>query len=66
MASTCWSDEETLKLIEVWGDGAIQAVLEGSRWNKDTFVRISNKQGTIKPVNNAVVKLKKLRCEYKK
>ena len=34
-----------LKLIEVWGDGAIQAMLEGSRRNKDTFLRISNESG---------------------
>ena len=26
-----WTDEETLKLVEIWGDDAIQAMLEGSR-----------------------------------
>ena len=36
-----WTDEETLKLIEIWGGDAIQAMLEGCRRNKDVFVKIS-------------------------
>ena len=36
-----WSDDETFKLIELWGDDAIQAMLEGSRRNRDTYIRIS-------------------------
>lgn len=68
MAST-WSEEETLKLIEVWGEGAIQAMLECSKRNKDIFVRISRTmeasryQETGEQCNT---KIKKLRFEYKK
>ena len=67
--STCWSDKETVKLIEIWGDGKIQAMLEGSRRNKDTFVRISKEMseaGFEKTGEQCSSKIKKLRCEYKK
>ena len=30
-----WSDPETFKLIEIWGEDAIQAQLEGCRKNKE-------------------------------
>ncbi len=36
-----WSDEETYKLIEIWGEDNIQAMLEGCRRNKEIFVKIS-------------------------
>ena len=35
------SDEESLKLIGVWGKEGIQAMLEGSRRNRDVFTKIS-------------------------
>ena len=41
MASCTWSDEETFVLIEIWGEDSIQAMLEGTRRNKDVFVKIS-------------------------
>lgn len=68
MAST-WSEEETLKLIEVWGEGAIQAMLEGSKRNKGIFVRISQTMeasGYQKTGEQCNTKIKKLRFEYKK
>ena len=41
-AAVCvWTNEEIVKLIDIWGDEAIQAMLEGSRRNKDVFVKIS-------------------------
>ena len=68
MAST-WSEEETLKLIEVWGEGAIQAMLEGCKRNKDIFVKISRTMeasGYQKTGEQCNTKIKKLRFEYKK
>ena len=41
MASCTWSDEETFVLIEIWGEDSIQAMLEGTRRNKDVFVKIA-------------------------
>ena len=56
-------------LIEWWGDGAIQAMLEGSRRNKDVFLRISQsmgKAGYEKTGDQCSCKIKKLRLEYRK
>ena len=39
--AAAWSKEETLKLIEIWGNGAIQAQLEGSRRNQKVYDRIT-------------------------
>ena len=36
-----WSDEETLKLIEIWGEDAIQRLFEASRRNKEIYAKIS-------------------------
>ena len=33
VTAAAWSKEETLKLIEIWGNGAIQAQLEGCTRN---------------------------------
>ena len=41
MASCTWSDEETFVLIEIWEEDSIQAMLEGTRRNKDVFVKIA-------------------------
>lgn len=38
-----WGDEETLKLIDIWGEDAIQVMLEGSKRNKDVFKKIVGK-----------------------
>ena len=43
MASTSWTNEETCRLIEIWGDESIQAMLEGckskrSADNTNTFI----------------------------
>ena len=40
-AGTCWMDEEVFKLIELWGDDAIQAKLEGCKRNKDVYEKIA-------------------------
>ena len=36
-----WTEEERIKLIEIWSEDAIQAMLEGSRRNKEVFVKVS-------------------------
>lgn len=36
-----WSKEETLRLIEIWGDDRIQAQLEGTHRNKDVYTKIA-------------------------
>ena len=40
MAGRCWCDEETLKLIEIWGEDSTQAQLEGCKRNKNIFDRM--------------------------
>ena len=34
-----WMDEETIKLIKIWSEDALQAMMEGSRRNKELFVK---------------------------
>ena len=41
MASGNWSDEETFKLIELWGDDRILAQLEGCKRNKEVYKKIA-------------------------
>ena len=36
-----WRDNETFKLIEIWGDKIIQEQLEGCKRNKDEYEKIS-------------------------
>ena len=40
MAST-WNEEETSKLIDLWGDDVIQAQPEGCKRNRGVFEKIS-------------------------
>ena len=40
-SSCTWNDEETFMLIEIWEEDSIQAMLEGTRRNKDVFVKIA-------------------------
>ena len=62
-------EEETTKLIDIWSEDAIQAMLEGSRRNREVFIRISKKIencGFCKSGDQCSCKIKKLRFEYKK
>ena len=36
-----WSNEEMMKLIELWSEGSIQAQLEGSKRNAIVFNKIA-------------------------
>ena len=38
-----WSDDETFKLIELWGEDRIQAQLEGCKRNKEVYSAIFEK-----------------------
>ena len=64
-----WSKEETLKLIEAWGDGAFQAQLEGCKHNQEVFDKIARElrdasyERTGKQCRD---KVKKLKGEYRK
>ena len=65
MAAT-WSDKETLKLVELWGNEEIQVLLEGCTRNKHVYNRIA--QGMVEAgcAKNGVLcrdKIKMLKVE---
>ena len=64
-----WTDEETLKLLELWGEDSIQAELEGCKRNKAVYEKIARDMVAAGYDRNAVQcrdKIKKLRAEYRK
>ena len=64
-----WSDEETAKLIDLWGEEDIQAELEGCKRNKHVYEKIAREMTAANYDRNAIQcreKIKKLRAEYKK
>ena len=64
-----WSDEETLKLIEIWGEDAIQRLFEASRRNKEIYAKISREMevaGFTRSPDQIASKLKKLKHEYRR
>ena len=66
MAGATWTDEETTKLIEIWGEEEIQ---EGCKRNIHVYERIARELCDIGYKRTAVQcreKLKKLKSEYKK
>ena len=69
MAASIWTDSETLKLIELWGDEAVQALLEGSTRNRHVYDRISREMGEAgyqRTWSQCRDKIKKLKSEYRK
>ena len=69
MAGAVWTDEETTKLIEIWGEEEIQVQLEGCKRNIHVYERIARELCDIGYERTAVQcreKLKKLKSEYKK
>jgi len=59
--------EETLQLIEIWGDDRIQAQLEGTHRNKDVYTKIAREMseaGFERTFQQCRDKLKKLKAEY--
>ena len=68
MAATS-SDEETLKLVELWDNEEIQVLLEGCTRNKHVYDRIAQGMVEAQYAKNGVQcrdKIKKLKVEYKK
>ena len=64
-----WTDEETFKLIELWGEDTIQVQLEGCKRNKDVYLNISkqmNEAGYEKTADQCRDKAKKLKTTYRK
>ena len=69
MASGNWSNEETFKLIELWGDDRIQTELEGCKRNKDVYKKLAGgmvEAGHEKTAEQCREKVKKLKAEYRK
>ena len=64
-----WTDEETFKVIELWSENTLQAMLEGSRSNRHVFAKISKgmeEGGFSKTADQCASKIKKLKFEYQK
>ena len=69
MAAGSWSEAETYKLIEIWGNDQIQAQLEGCKRNKTVYERIARamtEEGHSKSATQCREKAKKLKTEYRK
>ena len=66
---TNWSDDEVFRLISIWSDEEIQALLESSRRNQAIFERIAREMGAAgfhKSPAQCKDKIKKLKNKYKK
>lgn len=64
-----WSDDKTLKLIELWGEGSIQAQLEGCKRNTQVFEKVARdmkEAGFERTAIQCRDKTKKLRADYRK
>ena len=64
--AAAWSKEETLKLIEAWGDGAIRVQLEGCKHNQQVFDKIARDASYEHTGKQCRDKVKKLKGEYRK
>ena len=64
-----WTDDETTKLLEVWGDDDIQRQLQGCKRNRGIYEKLSREMAAAGYKREAVPcreKIKKLKAEYKK
>ena len=64
-----WTNDETWKLIEFWGENGIQEQLEGCTRSKHVYGKLSYalaKEGVTKSGEQCRRKMKKLRQDYKK
>ena len=69
MATTTWMDDETLKLIDFWGDEAVQALLEGCSRNRHVHERFARELGDARYKRTWLQcqdKIKKLKGKYKR
>jgi len=68
-SGSTWNKEETLRLIEIWGDDRIQAQLEGAHRNRNVYMKIAREMseaGYQRTLEQCRDKIKKLKGEYKK
>lgn len=64
-----WKDDETLALINIWGDDVVQAQLEGCKRNKSVYEKISKAMkdgGYERTAEQCREKAKKLKMDYRK
>ena len=64
-----WSDDETMKLIELWGEDSIQWLFECSHRNKAVYKKIARDMeaaGYTRSQKQISSKLKKLKYEYRR
>ena len=69
MAGVTWTDEEIIKLIQIWGEEEIQAQLEGCTRNMHVYEKIARElrdMGYDRTAIQCQEKIKKLKGEYKK
>ena len=69
MATGNWTDEETLKLIALWSEDSIQAMLEGCKRNKDVYAKLAKQMeetGYHKTGDQCSRKINKLKYEYRR
>jgi len=68
--ATNWTDNQVLRLIQIWGDNNVQEQLEGSKRNKHGYDSVAKElktqYGIKKTGEQCCSKMKKLRQEYKK
>ena len=67
--AVAWNRDEALKLIEIWGDGAIQAQLEGCKRNQDVYDKIAadlHDASFERTGKQCQDKIKKLKGDYRK
>ena len=68
-SGSTWNKEETLRLIDIWGDDRIQAQLEGAHRNRNVYMKIAREMseaGYQRTLEQCRDKIKKLKGEYKK
>jgi hypothetical protein len=66
---TNWSDDEVFRLISIWSEEEIQALLDNNRRNQSIFERIAREMATAgfsKTAAQCKDKIKKLKNKYKK
>jgi len=64
-----WTDTETFKLIELWGDQSVQEKLEECTKNNQVYVKISEEMyeaGCVRTKVQCRDKIKKLSGDYRK
>ena len=64
-----WAGKELFKLIKIWGDDAVQARLEGRKYSREIYAKISKamkEAGFDRSPEQCRDKAKKLKGEYHK